>query len=133
LKTLKGKCFDLKGTDANGAANAYSLCPYRKVEQYILNPLLTFNLGRFEGWLPSEEVPAGEVDKYSAHLYAGGDSCSETVSRVTTVIFECNATLEEPTVLSTREVEMCDYEMVMGLKEWCDVEKSGLAVAYKRK
>ena len=133
LNSLKGKCFDLKGVDANGAANAYSFCPYNKVEQYILNPLLTFNLGKFEGWLPSDDVAEGEEDKYSAHLYGGGDSCSDTITRTTTVIFLCNSTIDVPTVISSAEVEMCNYELVMELREWCEVEKEGQAVPFKRK
>ena len=67
-KVLKSKCFDLKGVDANGAENAYSFCPYKRVEQYILNPRLTFKLGTFDGWLPSDSAE----DKYSAQFYGGG-------------------------------------------------------------
>ena len=127
-KVLKSKCFDLKGVDANGAENAYSFCPYKRVEQYILNPRLTFKLGTFDGWLPSDSAE----DKYSAQFYGGGDACSPTVVRTTTVVFHCDPSADVPEVTEAREVEMCNYELDLKLKEWCDVEKSGMAVKYQR-
>ena len=158
-RALRGKCFQHVGKDVNGHKNTYSFCPYKSVEQHVVDEGVTFKVGVYQGWLPADEesssssggaegggsgageggaaaapaAAAASAPLYSAHLYSGGDSCGATINRATVVVFHCDSTMTTPTLIKAAEVEVCTYRLDMALKAWCSVEEKGQAVKYEGK
>jgi hypothetical protein len=54
-RALKDKCFQHVGKDVNGHKNTYSFCPYKSVEQHVVDEGVTFKVGVYQGWLPADE------------------------------------------------------------------------------
>jgi hypothetical protein len=150
-RALRGKCFSHIGKDANGHKNAYTFCPFKSVEQHVVDEAVTFKVGMYAGWLPGDDEGASASSSsnssnsssdakgkgsvaaslYSAQLYSGGDSCGPTRNRATVVVFHCDSVMSTPTLIKAAEVEVCVYRLDMSLKHWCRVEELGLAVKYE--
>jgi len=127
MRPLVGECYQFSGKDSNGDENRYEVCGYKSVRQTIVKNGHSYSTGYWAKW---NTVVEGGVTKYTSHLYNDGESCSPTVRRQTTVVFECDKTLKAPKVLSASEPEMCAYELRMATPLWCDVEAAGLAAKY---
>ena len=79
---------------------------------------------------PGAAAGAGS-GKFTAQLYDRGDPCG-SVDRKTTVVFECDRNVTEPTLRGAVEVEVCSYELRIGMAEWCEAEAAGTAGVYAR-
>lgn len=70
---------------------------------------------------------------YQGQVYGNGESCGGSIRRQTTVYFECdkNAGDNNPRVTgmlrSAGEPEVCQYELLLASRLWCDLEAAGLA------
>lgn len=105
----------------------YEVCGYRTVRQILTDHYQVYVTGRWTGkWITSEE---GGKTKYVGHLYENGDVCQGWGPRQTKVIFKCAAGATSPQMIEVGEPETCKYRVVVGIKEWCQIEKEGLAAA----
>jgi hypothetical protein len=59
--------------------------------------------------------------RWASQYYNDGESCGGSVRRSTTVNFVCKKESDIPELLSASEPEMCQYQLVLALKEWCNV------------
>jgi hypothetical protein len=120
MRPLVGECYQFTGKDGNGDENRYEVCGYKSVRQTIVKNGHSYSTGYWAKWLTTQE---GGTTKYTAHLYDDGESCG-SVRRQTTVVFECDAALKAPKLLSATEPAMCAYELRMALPQWCEIEKA---------
>ena len=150
-RALRDKCFQHVGKDVNGHKNTYTFCPFKDVQQHVVDEGVTFKVGTYQGWLPADDeggkgeggegaeaaaaaaAAAAGGAQYSAQLYSGGDSCGATINRATVVVFHCDSTMTTPTLVKAAEVAVCTYRLDMALQAWCTVEEKGLAVQYVEK
>lgn len=104
----------------------YEVCGYRTVRQILTDNYQVYVTGRWTGkWITKEE---GGKTKYVGHLYDNGDMCADFGPRQTTVLFKCAAGAKTPQMIEVGEPETCKYRLVVGLSQWCEVEKAGLAL-----
>jgi hypothetical protein len=146
-RALRDKCFQHLGKDVNGHKNTYTFCPFKDVQQHVVDEGVTFRVGAYQGWLPADDEgkggeaataaggggSGGSGGQYSAQLYSGGDSCGATINRATVVVFHCDSTMTTPTLIKAAEVAVCTYRLDMAMQAWCTVEEKGLAVPYVEK
>lgn len=121
LRPIVGECFQFTGKDGNGDENRYEFCGFKSVRQTVVKNGNSYSCGYWSKW--NTVQGADGKTKYVSQVYNDGESCGGSVRRQTTVFFKCNDKSDIPELLAAREPEMCQYEIDIALKEWCDVEK----------
>jgi hypothetical protein len=124
MKSIVGECFQFSGRDGNGDENRYEFCGFKSVRQTVTKNGNSYSCGYWTRW--NTEQSDGKT-KWVSQFYDDGESCGGDVRRTTTIFFQCREDSEIPEILSAREPSMCQYELQIAIKEWCEVEKSGLA------
>jgi hypothetical protein len=119
LRPIVGECFQFSGRDGNGDENRYEVCGYKSVRQTVVKNGNSYSCGYWAKW--NTEKGADGKTRYASQYYNDGESCGGSVRRSTTVHFKCNKDSDIPELLSAKEPEMCQYHLVLALKEWCSV------------
>jgi len=125
LKTIVGECFQFTGKDGNGDENRYEFCGFKSVRQTVVKNGNSYSCGYWSKW--NTEPGEGGKEKWVSQFYDDGESCGGSVRRTTTIFYQCKPDSDVPEILSAREPSMCQYELQIAIKEWCEVEKQGLA------
>jgi len=121
MRPLVGKCFYVS---MPGQPIKFEVCGYRTVRQIMTEHYQVFVTGRWTGkWITREE---NGKTKYVGHHYENGDMCPNIGPRHTSVEFRCAAGATTPQLVTVSEPEPCHYKVVVGVPQWCEMEKAGL-------
>lgn len=117
LRPIVGRC---AYGNQPGSHFRYEFCGYRSVRQHSGNDV--FSMGHWKGkWITKEE---GGKTVFVGQEYEGGTPCGGNVRRRTNVYFSCVPDVKTvPRVSDIEETAPCMYKMMVGVSQWCEVEK----------